>query len=222
MRPDGKIQTEDLLFNAGSAGAKTLQFSIDPLPGEENRANNSVTRLVNVDSGKRRILYVEGEPRWEYKFIRRAEEDDRMVQVVSMLRTSENKIYRQGIDDPEGTRRRLSCRARRTFSATRGSSSVRWKPATSRPPQQELIREFVDRRGGGLLLLGGRFALADGGWAGSSLADLLPVVLPNRKEHVPSRSRDGGAYAGGRRTASSRGSSTTRRRISSAGRSCPT
>ncbi len=26
------------------------------------------------------------------------------------------------------------------------------------PPQQELIREFVDRRGGGLLFLGGRFA----------------------------------------------------------------
>ena len=27
-------------------------------------------------SDKRRILYVEGEPRWEYKFIRRAEDDD--------------------------------------------------------------------------------------------------------------------------------------------------
>jgi len=56
---------------------------------------------VNVESSKRRILYVEGEPRWEYKFIRRAEQDDRIVSVVSMLRTSENKIYRQGISDPK-------------------------------------------------------------------------------------------------------------------------
>ena len=47
---DGKIQTENVLFNAGAAGAKTLQFSIDPLPGETNRANNAVTRLVNVES----------------------------------------------------------------------------------------------------------------------------------------------------------------------------
>jgi hypothetical protein len=39
----------------------------------------------------------------------------------------------------------------------------------------------VDRRGGGLLFLGGRASLADGGWASSSLADLLPVVLPNKK-----------------------------------------
>ena len=97
---DGKIQTQNVLFSAGDAGAKTLRFSIDPMPDETNRANNAVTRPVNVVNDKRRILYVEGEPRWEYKFIRRAEDDDRVVQIVSMLRTTENKIYRQGIDNP--------------------------------------------------------------------------------------------------------------------------
>src|SRR6202035_3812631 len=101
LASDGQVQNETLLFNAGPAGSKTLQFTIDPLAGEENRANNSITRLVNVESSKRRILYVDGEPRWEFKFIRRAEEDDRIVSIVSMLRTSENKIYRQGIDDPK-------------------------------------------------------------------------------------------------------------------------
>ena len=50
------------------------------------------------------------------------------------------------------------------------------------PAQQDLIRQFVDRRGGGVLWLGGRFSLADGIWGGSSLTDLLPVVLPNRKD----------------------------------------
>ena len=47
---DGAIQTEDVMFNAGKAGAKALRFSIDPLPGEENSSNNTVTRLVNVES----------------------------------------------------------------------------------------------------------------------------------------------------------------------------
>jgi uncharacterized membrane protein len=47
------------------------------------------------------------------------------------------------------------------------------------PGQQALIREFVDRRGGGLLLLGGQFALADGGWNASKLTDLLPTTLPS-------------------------------------------
>ncbi len=74
-----------LLFNVGAAGAKSLQFTLDPMPGETNTANNSVARLVNVESAQRRVLYVEGEPRWEYKFIRRAEDDDHSVELVSML-----------------------------------------------------------------------------------------------------------------------------------------
>lgn len=177
---DGKIQTETILFNAGDAGAKTLQFSIDPLPDEQNRANNAVTRLVNVVNDKRRVLYVEGEPRWEYKFIRRAEDDDHVVQIVSMLRTTENKIYRQGIDDPKELADGFPSKAEDLFryqALIIGSVEAGYFT----PAQQDLIRQFVDRRGGGLLLLGGRFALADGGWGGSTLADLLPVVLPSRK-----------------------------------------
>jgi len=177
---DGVEQNETLLFNAGAAGSRTLQFTIDPLPGEENRANNGVTRLVNVESSKRRILYVEGEPRWEYKFIRRAEQDDRIVSIASMLRTSENKIYRQGIDDPKELADGFPSRVEDLFGYQAimiGSVEANYFTAA----QKELIQQFVDRRGGGLLLLGGRAALGDGGWGSSSLADLLPVVLPAKK-----------------------------------------
>src|SRR6202012_599551 len=67
--------------------------------GEENKDNNSLSRMVNVGSDARRLLYIEGEPRWEYKFIREAEEDDRMVQISSMVRTTENKTLTQGTAD---------------------------------------------------------------------------------------------------------------------------
>jgi uncharacterized membrane protein len=180
LAADGATQNETLLFNPGDAGAKTVQFSIDPLPGEENRDNNSVSRLVNVESTKRRVLYVEGEPRWEYKFIRRAEQDDRLLAIVSMLRTSENKIYRQGIDDPKELADGFPSRAEDLFpyqAIMIGSVEANYFTAA----QKELIQQFVDRRGGGLLFLGGRASLGDGGWAASSLADLLPVALPNKK-----------------------------------------
>ena len=180
LAPDGQVQNETLLFNAGPSGSKTLQFTIDPLPGEENRANNSVTRMLNVESSKRRILYVEGEPRWEYKFIRRAEQDDRIVNIASMLRTSENKIYRQGINDPKELADGFPSRVEELFDYQAlivGSVEATYFTAA----QQELIQQFVDRRGGGLLLLGGRASLGDGGWGVSSLAGLLPVVLPNKK-----------------------------------------
>lgn len=181
VKQDGVQQTESVPFSAGSAGAKAFDISIDPLAGEENVNNNRVTRLVNVESGKRRILYFEGEPRWEYKFLRRAVEDDQSLEVVSVLRTTENKLY---VQDPEGTAKYLQegfpARVDDLFGF-QGLIVGSVEAAYFTPIQQELIRQFVDRRGGGMLFLGGRFALADGGWGKSPLADLLPLNLPDHK-----------------------------------------
>jgi uncharacterized membrane protein len=175
--PDGRMQTEQLFFPIGPAGAKSLTFTVEPLPNEENSANNSMTRPILVSDAKRRILYVEGEPRWEYKFIRRAEGDDPTVQLVSMLRTSENKIYRQGISSPAELADGFPARPEDLF----GYSGIIIGSVTAdyfTPLQQELIHEYVDRRGGGILFLGGRASLSDGGWAASSMNDLLPTTLP--------------------------------------------
>lgn len=179
LGPDGNVQTETLMFDIGGAGARTLQIAAIPLAGEENTANNTLTRVVNVGSDPRRILYVEGEPRWEFKFIREAEEGDRMVHIASMVRTSENKIYRQGISDPKELASGFPARAEDLF-AYQGLIIGSVEAGYFTPAQQELIREFVDRRGGGLLLLGGQFSLADGGWNASNLTDLFPTTLPTQ------------------------------------------
>jgi len=175
--PDGKIQTEPFFIPAGEAGAKNLKFSIAPLPGEENVANNAVSRPLLVKDSKRRILYVEGEPRWEYKFIRRAEDQDPTVQIVSMLRTSENKIYRQGINNSAELSEGFPVRPEDLFQYAGiiiGSVDADYFT----PLQRELMREYVDRRGGGILFLGGRSSLSDGGWAASGLNDVMPTFLP--------------------------------------------
>ncbi len=79
LKADGKEQTESLIFSAGPAGIRTLQIGIEPQDGEENRNNNAVTRLVSAESNRPRILYIEGEPKWEFKFIRRAIELDQSL-----------------------------------------------------------------------------------------------------------------------------------------------
>lgn len=178
LSSNGTLQTEQVFFSAGGAGAKALRFAVVPLAGEENLSNNAITRPVLVSDAKRRILYVEGEPRWEFKFIRRAEEDDPTVQLVSMLRTSENKIYRQGISDPTELADGFPVRPENLFGYSGiiiGSVAADYFT----PLQQELLREYVDRRGGGVLFLGGRSALSDGGWSTSSLNELLPTFLPS-------------------------------------------
>ena len=178
LASDGQLQNEQLFFPAGSSGAKSLTFAVDPLPGEESLANNAITRPILVSDAKRRILYVEGEPRWEYKFIRRAEEGDPAIEIVSMLRTSENKIYRQGVNDPSELANGFPVRAEDLFGYSGiiiGSVAADYFT----PLQQELLREYVDRRGGGVLFLGGKDSLGDGGWGSSSLNDLLPTFLPS-------------------------------------------
>ncbi|MGD0499846.1 MAG: hypothetical protein ABSC23_15560 [Bryobacteraceae bacterium] len=182
LQSDGALQGESLVFDGGDAGAKTVDIGVDPLPGEENTRNNQVARLVNVENRKPRILYIEGEPRWEYKFIRRALDDYGDIELASMVRTTPNGIYRQlppsmGEHDLEDG---FPSKAEDLF-AFQGLIVGTVEAAYFTPTQQALIHDFVDRRGGGLLFLGGRASLSDGGYQSSPLADLIPVVLPASK-----------------------------------------
>ena len=169
-------QTEDLLFNSGEAGARKLNVSVDAIAGEEVTGNNSLTRVVQVLGGKRKILYVEGEPRWEFKFIRRAADEDASVQLVTLLRTSANKFYRQGVDNEKTLAEGFPTKPEELF-AYHGLIIGTLEANFFTPQEQELIREFANRRGGAVLFLGGRRSFSDGGWAASPLAEILPVRL---------------------------------------------
>jgi hypothetical protein len=176
----GSQQGETIEFNAGSAGPKTIYTSVSTLPGEQNTLNNRLTRVIQVEGDTRRILYVEGEPRWEYKFLRRAVEDDAALHIVSILRTTQNKLYRQGIDNPTDLADGVPSKPEDLFpfqGLILGSVETGFFTAS----QQGIIKDFVDRRGGGLLFLGGRASLADGGYDREPFTDLLPVRLPQRK-----------------------------------------
>jgi uncharacterized membrane protein len=188
LKGEGR-QTETVLFNAGAAGPRNLQIAIEPLAVEENRENNTVSRLVHVESGRPRVLYIEGEPRWEYKFIRRAVEDDTALSLVTVLRTTQNKLYRQGVAEATELEAGFPAKAEDLF-AYQGLIIGNVELGYFTPAQQELIAEFANRRGGGVLFLGGRAALSDGGYGSSPLAGIMPVELPDRKatfhrDHVP-------------------------------------
>ena len=181
LAADGVSQTENVIFNAGAAGPRAVQITVDPVAGEENTGNNTLTRLVNVSGRKQRILYIEGEPRWEYKFLRRAVEDDPSVEVISMLRTTPNKIYRQGVSGSTELEAGFPSRAEELFAYDGliiGSVEANYFT----PVQQDLIRQFADRRGGGVLFLAGRFAFNEGGYGKSPLAEILPVHLTSANQ----------------------------------------
>jgi len=73
------------------------------IPAEEDESivqNNQRSFLVNKERRKSDVLYIEGHPRNEYKFIRRAVEGDQSLRLVTYLKTGPHKFLRQGIASP--------------------------------------------------------------------------------------------------------------------------
>lgn len=157
-------------------GQLDLRFTLDPIAGETNLANNNRAHVVDVEESRYRILYVEGEPRWEYKFMQRALGDDPSIQLTTLLKVTPNKYYRQGIDSPEQLENGFPTERAELFDYDAliiGSFNA----AELTAEQQEIIRDFVSERGGSLMMLGGLNGLGLGGWSETPISDILPTRL---------------------------------------------
>ena len=69
--------TFDLTHN--EVGVFTYRLEIPPLEGETNTADNEYAITVQVIDAKNRLLYVEGPPRWESKYLKRALQANRQA-----------------------------------------------------------------------------------------------------------------------------------------------
>jgi uncharacterized membrane protein len=163
-------------FTVNEAGPRVLRFRVSPQQGELVTENNAREALIDVRDRKEKILYFEGEPRYEYKFIRRAIPEGDNVIVTSLIRTADNKYMRQGVDGPEELVAGFP-KTREELFSYRALIIGSLEAAALTGDQLRMIAEFVDRRGGGLLMLGGPRSFAEGGYVGTAVADVMPVVL---------------------------------------------
>lgn len=177
------------------AGPRRLAFRVASQAGETVMENNVARRLVDVRSEPVRVLHIEGEPRFEVKFLRRAVAGDDAIRLVSLVRTAENKYYRLGVENADELAGGLPDTDEALFrydAVVAGSID----DALLDDSQQTRLRDFVARRGGGLVLLGGQRAFAEGGYAHSTLAGFAPVELPTAASayqvRVPVRPAAGG------------------------------
>ena len=193
VKEDGRaIKTEEYTLRGNNTQAVNIEITpstpgvhrytveITPLDGELTVENNKQESIVEVIQGPLRVLYVEGEPRWELGKIREAlSVNEKNVTLISLQRTGENKFYRQGI----GTQQELLTGFPKTeeelFSYD-GLILGSVEAAFFTSEQLRNIESFVERRGGGLLVLGGRLSFNGGKYRGTAIADMLPVVLDGK------------------------------------------
>ena len=175
LPPDGEIGEASIDLPITNAGSRVFEFSIEA-QGDRIPQNNALNTLIEVKDDHPQILYVEGEPRWEFKFLRRAMEDDPNVLVVSLLRTSPNKFYQQGIENEEMLVDGFPTTREELF-AYKGLILGSVEATFFTQEQQQMIVDFVSERGGGFMMIGGRNAFSGGRYHNTPVADILPVRL---------------------------------------------
>ena len=180
LESDGDPQTVQIRFSANEEGPRLFSFRVSPRPGEMVTQNNLRQALIVVEDHTEKILYFEGEPRWEVKYLLRGVEDDENLQVVLLQRTAENKFLRRNVDNPDELVGGFP-RTRAELYEYQGLILGSIEASYFTPDQLRMIADFVNHRGGGLLMLGSHRSFAEGGYAGTPVADVLPVVLdPSR------------------------------------------
>jgi len=175
LPPDGESSTVKARFTASEAGPRLFRFRVADQPDEQVTQNNARDTLIEVQDRREKVLYFEGEPRPEMKFIKRAVQDDKNLVVSVLQRTAENKYYRI---DPSSANDLVGGfpRTREELFAYRGLILGSVEAASFTPEQLRMIADFVSKRGGGLLVLGGRRSFAEGGWNGTPVGEVLPVI----------------------------------------------
>ena len=155
-------------------------------PGEIIEKNNTYQFLVdNRPKESLDVLYLEGHPRNEYKFIRRALKDDSSLRLATYLRTGPEKFYRQGVESPTELSQGFPLTQEDLFeyeAIILGDIEAEFFTSE----QLNMLESFVSKRGGGLLTSGH----IDEDFIGTPLADLSPVGLVEEK-FLPSNLQGG-------------------------------
>lgn len=173
--------------------------------------NNVRWLVVDRGGGPYRVLYVSGRPNWDFKFLRRALQEDDEVDLVGLVRIakkepkftfrgrsdeSTNPLFR-GFGNKDDEQAEQYDQAVMLRLGTEDAEELRdgfpnaseelfryhaiifddVEAANFSQDQMSLVQEFVSRRGGGFLMLGGRESFAGGEYGRTPIGELLPVYV---------------------------------------------
>ncbi len=181
---DGTPLTAQFRVSPRQDAASLYVVELQSAPGELTTENNRASVLVRPPGRPRRILLVEGAPGFEHSFIKRAWQQDRGLEVDSIVRKGRNErdeetYYVQAIPARAGMLATGYPTTRENLFAYDAIVLANVEPDLLTRDQLGLTIDFVAERGGGLLLLGAR-SLAPAGLMKTPLEELMPVEFSDR------------------------------------------
>jgi hypothetical protein len=142
---------------------------IPPLKGESRTNNNSFSISVQIIDTKNRLLYLEGTPRYESKFLTRALQSTKEITPVCFIRGPAGRFLSYGTKSTSSPDINSAILAK--FKIVILGDLDAGELGADRA--QALLR-FVET-GGSLVLLGGAKAWGENGFAATPLKTILPV-----------------------------------------------
>lgn len=180
-RKDGELIDLQLTFTPEQQGQYRLTLRAAEQPGELVTKNNEMTAFLTVREGGLKILFVEAyanekEVRYELRYLKRALYDVDDMQLAEILidhnhRENWPQDYSEILSDPQYD------------VVIIGSIAAAAMTDASIAALEQAVGVAGAERdvGKGLMLLGGKFSYGPGGWAGTKLADMLPVIIDARE-----------------------------------------
>jgi hypothetical protein len=170
----GATAAAEFPFTPDRTGRFIFVAEVEPVAGETITQNNQSRREARIIDDFLRLLFVEYEPTWEWRFIKEVFHRDKLVGTRgfrTFLRSADpvvretNELFVSNLTLP----RHEFFAADVIFLGDLPASALSTRFG-------EMTREFVDQFGGGLVVLAGpRFG--PGQLAETPLADMLPVVV---------------------------------------------
>jgi hypothetical protein len=148
----------------------SLLVKITPAEGERNTTNNTARLLFSAITEKPKVLLLEGRPRWEHRYLRNLYERDQRWEINALLAGAggEERPWARGKLAGQFPPDRESLFAYQLIVF--GDLPLNML----RAEELEWIKDFVERRGGGVIFLDGRQVQLVN-YAGTPIGPLLPV-----------------------------------------------
>jgi len=169
---EGENITETLTFvpkkEDVAGGRVDLEGTITLTRNDQKQATDKITLPIRVAESKVRVLYVESSPRWEFKFLMRVLQRDKVVVPSFVLVSGDDKTLKAGppfLPQFPKTRKELFAYDMLIIG------DVDSKFFTNE--QLKWISEFVEE-GGGLIMIAGR-SYNPSSYLGTPLANIMPV-----------------------------------------------
>jgi uncharacterized membrane protein len=182
-------------FTAEHAGLQHYELRLAGIDDELTPLNNTIRFHLDVRPEKMKVLFIEGQPSWEYRYIKRALSADPAVEFHGLVRLPPDEWFFQGNNTRKNGKPILqnpkrgfpdSIEELTYFDAIILGDLER--KIFEQAGRFTLLEQFVRQRAGGLATIGGLAVYGAGNFDGTPLARLLPFrVEREKKKHLVNR-----------------------------------